>query len=232
MAVCVAGIPQEASGSPKSYPQTGADSTSQRFRFRLTVDEVAHLKSRFGNQAFLMFLSRLKPESVIADIGSGDGFYADLFERHGHKVYRIDAKYGRFYETTPWRPYNAIWCCHTLEHMRNPGAALDKMFSECEHAGLVAITVPPLKHGLVGGHVSLWNVGLLLYHMVLSGFDCRGAYIGSYGYNLSVMVEKKPCKVAGLIYDKGDLEKVSQFFPQPMVQGQDGRIGDIRWGMD
>lgn len=214
---------------PKYVPPNGADSTNPKFQWKLSAREAGHLKLRLGNQAFLRFLPNLNSRSVVADIGSGDGFYSDIMERHGHVVHRIDAKHGRHYETTPWRPYSAIWCCHTLEHMRNPGTSLDKMFSECEVQGLVGITVPPLKHSIVGGHVSLWNAGLLIYQMVLSGFDCRAAYLGTYGYNISLIVTKVPCKVDGLIHDNGDINKVRKFFPVPFREGSDGRIGDVNW---
>ncbi len=73
--------------------------------------------------------------------------------------------------------YDAIWCAHCLEHQRNVGSFLEKIFSELKDGGVLCVTVPPLKTNIVGGHLTLWNGGLLLYNLILAGFDCAKASI-------------------------------------------------------
>lgn len=123
---------------------------------------------------------------------------------------------------------DAIWCSHVLEHQMNPGMFVAKMVSELSEGGVLAVTVPPLKHFIVSGHVTLWNEGLLLYHLVLAGLDCSNARVGRYGYNISVIVEKRSAtlpKFSGQDY----LDKVSHLFPVPVTHGFDGRIGNVKW---
>ena len=72
-----------------------------------------------------------------------------------------------------------------------------------------------MKKETVGGHVSLWNAGLLLYRLVLAGFDCSDASVLTYGYNISVIVKKKSIHVLDeLSYDRGDLKIISKYMPQ------------------
>ena len=60
---------------------------------------------------------------------------------------------------------------------------------------LLAITVPPLKHSIVGGHINLYNAGILLYNLILAEFNCRDARIKQYGYNITIILEKEIIKL-------------------------------------
>ena len=96
--------------------------------------------------------------------------------------------------------------------------------------GILIITVPPLKHNIVGGHVTLWNMGLLLYNLVLAGFDCSQAKCKKYGYNISVIVRNRTTNLpSDLHMDCGDLEKLSNYFPCEFGQNIDGNMVSINW---
>ena len=41
--------------------------------------------------------------------------------------------------------FDAIWCCHILEHSLNTNLFLEKINSILREGGVLAITVPPLK---------------------------------------------------------------------------------------
>ena len=71
----------------------------------------------------------------------------------------------------------------------------EKINSILKEGGVLAITVPPLKNEIVGGHLSLWNSGILLYQLVVAGFDCREAIVKKYGYNISVIVKKNKINI-------------------------------------
>lgn len=169
----------------------------------------------------------LDVESVL-DVGSGAGDHAKLFRAAGKRVTTLDHSshlgnpdiLGDFLETTVGK-FDLVWASHVLEHQRNPGLFLEKARDCC--MGYLAITVPPAKHNIVGGHVTLWNAGLLVYNMVLAGIDCSKADVWSYGYNISAIV---PCSGAitlpDLVMDAGDLEKLQTFFPKPMPQNANG----------
>ena len=102
---------------------------------------------------------------------------------------------------------------------------------DLKEGGLLAITVPPRKQNIVGGHVSLWNTGTLLYHLILAGFDCSAASAACYGYNISVIVQKRTAALPALTSDKGDIELLAHLFPMPLQarQGFDGDAYAVSW---
>jgi hypothetical protein len=78
--------------------------------------------------------------------------------------------------------------------------------------------------------MTLWNEGLLIYNLIAAGFDCSEARIGVYGYNISVIVRKKPARIPDDLYrDEGDVEKLKAFFPIPVHARMDGRFGNVNW---
>jgi hypothetical protein len=105
--------------------------------------------------------------------------------------------------------FDAVWACHVLEHQVDPGAFLRECRRRLRPGGWLAVTVPPLKAAIVGGHVTLWNAGLLLYQLMLAGFDCRQARVGTYGYNISVLVQNQPLELPALRHDAGDIERLA-----------------------
>ena len=177
----------------------------------------------------------------VLDVGSGAGEQARVFQEHGKDVATLDrsthlgvpdvkADFNthRFGRTR----FDLVWCCHVLEHQRNPGFFLEKLANCCAPGGHICITVPPAKHNIVGGHVTLWNGGLLLYKMVLAGIDCREARLLQYDYNISVLVpfrERVDLDGRGLVLDAGDLEKLQDLFPFPLTQKANGDIERHNW---
>lgn len=167
---------------------------------------------------------------TVLDIGAGAGEHSEIFRKAGKRVLALDWSAGERYEDTEIaEPVDCIWCSHVLEHLHNPGIALEKMRRDVKPGGVVAITVPPLKHEIVGGHVSLWNAGLLLYRLILAGFDCSAARVRSHDYNVSVITRRVDADLPPLKHDAGDLEALARFFPMPVWQGFEGRIERLNW---
>lgn len=187
----------------------------------------------FADQALIRFLEYQWKRCI--DIGSGTGVHSRVIRDHGRKTLMIDSGHKEadisedYMRVDVFRPYQAIWCSHVLEHQVNPGAFLGKVFNDLQYGGVLAITVPPAKHEIVGGHVTLWNAGLLLYQMILAGFDCSDARVGIYGYNISILVEKERAVLPALRHDCGDIETLAHLFPVPVQHGFDGRLCDVRW---
>lgn len=170
----------------------------------------------------------------VLDVGAGDGVHAALFRGAGKTVstcdLRPDADYpGRYTAIKFDCKFDLIWCSHTLEHQPNVFTFLKKTTIDLREGGYLAVTVPPLKPEIVGGHVSLWNAGLLLYNLILAGYDCSDAMVKTYGYNVSVIVKYKPAKLPKLKMDFGDIEVLSPFFPMEVRNGFDGRIEELNW---
>lgn len=172
--------------------------------------------------------------TTVLDIGSGDGFHAQKMRKAGKRVTTLDingkADINCSFDQMPLtRFYDAVWACHVLEHQPNVGNFLKKCFAVLDNNGIMAVTVPPRKDAIVGGHLTLWNAGLLLYNMVIAGFDCSQAMVKTYGYNISVIVRKKKAALPQLAYDNGDIERLSHFFPFVAKQGFDGVINQLNW---
>lgn len=183
-------------------------------------------------------------ESVL-DVGSGEGMHSDIFIQYDKRVTSID--FGNsvyfqkrsnnhntiladYYEYNFDEKFDAVWASHVLEHQPNPNLFLKKIHSDLKEGGVLAITVPPLKHEIVGGHVTLWNAGLLIYQLVMAGFNCKNASVKSYGYNISVVLRKESIlKYPKLSYDSGDIKLLSSFFPDNLSEPFDGRISELNW---
>lgn len=161
--------------------------------------------------------------STVLDIGSGEGLQAKAFKGAGKSITTISlcppADYVGDYLAADLGQFDCIWACHVLEHQANPGLFLRKCFADLKDGGILAVTVPPLKHEIVGGHVTLWNAGVLLYQLILAGFDCSKAAVKTYGYNISVVVRKVPAELPPLKHDFGDIEALARFFPVPAFNG-------------
>ena len=166
---------------------------------------------------------------TVLDIGSGDGKHAEFLRNKGKNVTTLDFTNadicGDFLKVDV-PEVDLVWCCHVLEHQPNVGLFLQKILNISKWT---CITVPPAKKEIVGGHLTLWNAGLLLYNLVLAGFDCSNAMIKTYGYNISVIVENKRRPDISLKMDYGDIETLSAYFPFDAKQGFNGEIEEINW---
>lgn len=189
----------------------------------------------FGSCAIKKLLADYSFTTVL-DIGCGSGAHTRIFRKHNKMVTPVDIKPGvegavvGDYAKHDFPQHDCVWCCHVLEHQLNVNAFLKKIHTELKEGGVLAVTVPPLKHEIVGGHVTLWNAGLLMYNLVLAGFDCSNIAIKKYDYNISVILRKSTVVIPpDLNYDNGDLEKLSAFFPDFVYQAFDGDIQEYNW---
>ncbi len=189
---------------------------------------------------------------TVLDIGCGSGEHADVFLQYGKRITAID--YGKsvyfskkankidtivadFNRYNFNQSFDCVWCSHVLEHQLNVNNFLKKIFSLLKENGVLVITVPPYKSQIVGGHICFWNAGLLLYNLILAGFNCVDASILKYGYNITVVVSKKTvCLPIDLSFDKGDVFKLKEFFPEALrykveEAGDffDGNISRLNW---
>lgn len=215
-----------------------------------------HLRPEFSSLQFSGFaLQKLLDEyefSTVLDIGCGNGNHADILKSHDKNVTAID--YGEsvyfknntsgistivanFNEYEFANQFDCIWCSHVLEHQLDSHQFLLNLHATLKEGGCLALTVPPLKHNIVGGHVSLWNMGLLLYRLVLAGFDCSEAIGLKYGYNISIILRKRSIDFPSDIeYDSGDIRKLRKYLPPNIEYSRteyddpfDGDITNLNW---
>lgn len=191
-----------------------------------------------AEEAFDAVLKKYSFQTVL-DLGCGQGLHSQAFRQHLKSVVGIDASthwgvpdiLGEFCTTEFEEQFDLVWCSHTLEHQVNVNIFLQKIFSVLKPGGILAITVPPAKPNIVGGHVTTWNAGMLLYNLILAGFDCRHAMIKQYDYNISIIVRKSRAILPPLRMDNGDIEVLSHYFPFDARQDFNGDIRELQWDL-
>ncbi len=170
---------------------------------------------------------------TVLDIGSGPGKQAQILRDNNKNVTTISlippADIVGDFMTEDLSTYDCIWASHVLEHQLNVNLFLKRCYELLKDDGIFAVTVPPLKHRIVGGHLTLWNAGLLLYNLILAGFDCKEAKVKSYGYNISVIVRKKKADLPDLVMDFNDIGTLAEFFPIEAFNAFDGQIEEWNW---
>lgn len=198
-------------------------------RINVPVDNFSDVKMR-GKKA-LEYLIENCTFTTVLDIGCGEGKHSKRFVEADKKVTAID--YGKseyfnhndrvdviiddFNQYSFKQKFDCVWASHILEHQLNVNIFLKKIFNILNDDGILAITVPPAKLNVVGGHVSIWSAGLLIYNLILAGFDCSEAIVGQYDYDISVIVKKSsiPDDVFNIIsYDVGDIRILRPYFPK------------------
>ncbi|WP_417725763.1 methyltransferase domain-containing protein [Salipiger sp.] len=160
---------------------------------------------------------------VVTELDYGESHYFKLAEHPDDKGIVI----GNFLDISFETPFDCVLASHVVEHQPNVNAFLSKAHDALREGGLLAISVPPLKHAIVGGHLTLWNAGLMLYNLVLAGFDCRDPWVRRYGYNISVTVRKRSITPEGLVYDNGDIDRIAAWLPPGLSEGFDGDIWSL-----
>ena len=171
------------------------------------------------------------PCASVLDVGCGDGYHARQFKLAGKKVTTVSlgegADFCGDYLALDLPQFDLIWCSHVLEHQTNPGLFLKKCKADLNPGGWLCVTVPPVKPELAGGHVTIWNESVLLYQLVMAGFDCSEIMIKRYDYNISAIIQKKAVSLPKLKMDFGDIETLRDYLPQGVKHGD--IIGDINW---
>jgi len=188
----------------------------------------------YGGDALEKFVRDYKFNSVF-DLGCGEGIHTAYMRNQGKSVTSLDIRQhpngfapdivADYMTLDLKRQFDAIWCSHVLEHMPDPQSFLKKVLTNLTRGGALAITVPPLKHAIVDGHINLFNTGTLLYRMVIAGLDCSKAAVSTYGYNISVLVEKREHGLSQWT----PLPELAKFFPVPVKQAFEGRIKSVNW---
>jgi SAM-dependent methyltransferase len=177
------------------------------------------------------------PFNTVLDIGCGRGAHTHFFEYRKKTVLAIDIKtdypgaiqddYNEYHFGVQ---FDAIWISHVLEHQRNVGLFLDKVNSDLKEDGFLCITVPPMKTSIVGGHLTVWNAGLLVYNLVLAGVDCSKIRMKQYDYNISIILQKRGFIMPDLSFDRGDIELLAKYFPEGMKkQSFNGNVTNLNW---
>lgn len=199
--------------------------------------ETLEFEITWGFHGLLQLISRHHGEfSTVLDIGSGAGEHSRFFRLFGKETFSVDlhetADYvGDFMTCEFDRKFDVVWCSHVLEHQRNVGAFLEKIFDVIEDDGFLAISVPVHpRQRQVSGHITSWNAGLLIYNLVLAGFDCREARF-LHDYDLSLLVRKRPAQGVDIRSPAAHavVTRLAEFFPYPVEENGDAEVRQANW---
>lgn len=210
------------------------------------MGEIKRIRLDWGLHSALKLVSDYSFDTML-DIGAGDGLQKKFFEMFGKKVFTVDlnknADYaGDFLDVKLDRKFDVVWCSHVLEHQRNVGIFLERIFSCLKDDGILAIVVPVHpRERLIAGHLTSWNAGLLCYNLVLAGFDCSSASL-LQNFELGCILRKRRADMdvayrrAGSGADIQDFyrldpfEVLKDFFPFPVSQGASAEVLECAWG--
>jgi 2-polyprenyl-3-methyl-5-hydroxy-6-metoxy-1,4-benzoquinol methylase len=192
------------------------------------------MKKYRSNEALSFILNNIDFQTVL-DVGCGYGKQSEVF-KNNHKIV-TSTDIGNFYNGTVvgnyldlnFEPHDITWVSHVLEHQLNVNTFLKKVRKDTKVGGYTCITVPPAKNEIVGGHVSIWNAGLLLYNLVLAGFNCKNAHIKKYNYNITVIAKADNFILPELKYDSGDINLLKPWLPDFCNEGFNGDIIGWNW---
>tara|TARA_B100000035_G_scaffold145271_1_gene123692 strand:- start:5722 stop:6591 length:870 start_codon:yes stop_codon:yes gene_type:complete len=158
-------------------------------------------KLDFGGFALLEYLlsyKHSKKRIKVLDIGGALGKHCEIMRKYGFSVDLID-KYekdaelvGDFNHYNFKKKYDMIHCSHVIEHQRNQGLFLDKIYDLLKDNGDLVISGP--KHPaerFVEGHIASTILPVFLQILIYSGFDCKnGKLMSIAGIENSFIVKK------------------------------------------
>lgn len=182
---------------------------------------------------------------TVLDVGAGRCLQTKFLKEKGKKVYTCDfenidgahcssnIKYdysGDFLDINfNNEKFDFVFSSHVLEHQRNVGMFLDKMASLVSENGFICIVLPIRKPFVTGGHLSIWNPGILLYNLVMAGVDCSECCIIQKDYDIGLVVKFKKFDINkhSLTYDRGDVDLLSKYFPFELKEPFNGDIMNL-----
>ena len=186
-----------------------------------------------ATECFQRFVNRFEFQTVL-DVGCGMMPYKKIFKDKkylGMDMRKADypdyVSFNFMSETETWptdEKYDAVVSAHVVEHIQDTKRFIDKMVSLTAPGGKICIIWPKPKPNIVGGHVHVFNIGMMYYNIILTGQDCSKWQHWSQGYSQVVMGEVSPVDLTPLKleYDKGDIEKLAKYFPFKVYQGFNG----------
>ena len=152
----------------------------------------------FSLVEYLLSKNKFRKRFKVLDIGGALGNHCQILRAYGLSVDIID-KYekeaelvGDFNKYNFKTKYDMIYCSHVIEHQRNQGLFLDKIFDLLKDDGDLVISGP--KHPaerFVEGHISTTILPVFLQLLIYAGFDCKEGKMMSIGGIENSFIVKK-----------------------------------------
>ena len=172
----------------------------------LTKNDIKEYSITWGGLALIEFLVSERNSigtkfKTCLDIGSGEGVHTAILRHAGLEVFQVD-KYSTtseykvdFIEHKFDRKFDVVFCSHVIEHQRNVGLFLDKIFDILSDDGVLIISAPKEDHNLIEGHLNSFIFPLFLQQMIHAGFDCKNGKFLSAMENSFIVSKAKDYKL-------------------------------------
>ena len=186
------------------------------------------------------------------DVGIGGGQIATWLAKMGKKVTGIGLELSSYdqsvkalkknydidifessVECMPFKDhsFDVVIMSHILEHCPNVGLALQEVRRVLNNHGQLYLFVPPNDDFVCAGHISVgWNIGQLMYVLLLNGFDVKSGNFIQYGYNVCAFVNKSTVQLPKLRGDKGDIHILGKAGLWPLAIETENGLDDGFWG--
>ena len=135
--------------------------------------------------------------------------------------------------------FDIVVASHILEHVSNMGIALNEIHRVLKRGGHFYIFLPHYTEQVCAGHINTgWNLGQLMYVLLINGFNVKSGNFIEYGYNLCAFVQKTKVVLPKLTGDRGDIDVLNEagLFPVPIHKGTndlcdtfDGNFRALNW---
>ena len=194
---------QSKQTSPDGFADGPLKAINPKFASQLPSVQRKEYVFEWGAFALIEFLGSCQGQigskyKTALDIGSGKGVQTEIMRHAGLEVFQVD-KYSEyadfqvdFIEHEFKQKFDIIYCSHVIEHQRNVGAFLDKIFDILEDDGLLLISAP--KHPaerLIEGHLNCFVTTYFIQHLIHAGFDCKsGKFLSCGGIENAAIVPK------------------------------------------
>jgi len=189
----------------------------------------------------------------ILDIGFGKGQISSYFAGKGIKTTAIGLELESYgielsefqskgieiveanVENMPFNDaaFDAVIASHILEHVENTGKALQEIRRVIKDGGWLFLFLPDDTSYVCAGHINTgWNLGRIMYVLLLNRFNIKEGKFIKYGYSLCAYVRKdNDLVLPPLRGDRGDIHILynAELWPVP-VAGDSSGIHDGFWG--
>lgn len=209
----------------------------------------------------IMQILKYSPKGInsLLDLGMGKGQISEYFANKGIKVTGTGLEL-KSYEVDPedWEKrgiqvvecgiecmpfengsFDAVVASHILEHVSNMGTALQEIRRVLTPKGWLMIFIPHFSGYSTAGHINTgWNIGQLLYVLLLNGFDVKEGHFLRSKNSVCAFVQKSNQELPPLRGDRGDIQILNDgdYLPFKIIPSNsgdrdsyNGEIQSINW---
>jgi len=103
--------------------------------------------------------------------------------------------------------FDIVIASHVLEHIGNLENTLKEIRRVLKWGGHFYVFIPHYNEEIIAGHVNTgWNIGQLMYVLLVNGFDVRKGKFIKCGYSICAYVQKEKFELPALRGDEGDIQ--------------------------